>query len=360
MRFHVKLLAIVFVLISTAIGSVGFASSGLTIHATEFGVGKFHRYDNHVHAYSADNAWVPYILPDTAPTDKPLVRKNADGSFTVFFSTLDEMMASVAQIANQEGNQVSVLNVHGHGLPGAMWFPKDAAEMSKFTCADWVQAATGSDVDNYNQYYSAISVAEVLQFRQMSNNPKVKMGCTTGADEWREGAAKNPSFKTVFASDAQIHFLSCIVGLGTVGDAFTKSIAEIVLPKGSGHVETSMAFGLGDWSMPQGMGFWDYLNDSQLNRDNSVYPVDRKDAEVAQKGSIRVASLNGAQWGTSVLANRDHMGLSFEIVSPGVQLANPPTSLPTIATGAAFFSEPSLPNTVRVPGTNSFVSVEAQ
>ncbi len=343
MRFFVAVMAL-----CCSVGA--FASNGLVVHTTEFGVGKFHRYDNQVHPYGAGHAWAPYILPPGAATDKALTVKNADGSYTVFFSTLDEMMTSVAQISQSEGKKVSVLNVHGHGLPGAMWFPKDEATLNSWSCGDWRQAASGADVDNYNQYYGAVSTSEILQIRQISNNPNVHMACTTGAGEWLAGAAKNAAFKAAMSNDAQLHFASCVVGLGTVGDQFTKEIASIVLPNGGGRVETSMAFGLGDWSMPEGMGFWDYQTDGQVDRDNAKYPVDHQDREIMQQGSIRTASQTSGQWATQVLASRDFMSLGFEAAILGTRVIEPFQLIPAAP----------VPTRVRVPGTNAYVTVEAQ
>jgi len=338
------LLAVLTLVSSCLFTASAFASNGLTIHTTEFGVGKFHRYDNKVHAYGAQNAWAPYVLADGAATDKALTVKNADGSYTVFFSTLDEMMSSVVAISQSTGQKVSVLNVHGHGLPGAMWFPKDQATLNSWSCSDWQRAASGADVDNYNQYYGPVSTDEIMQIRDMSNNPAVHMSCTTGANEWRQGVAKNPTFKTVFESDAQLHFLSCVVGLGTVGEQFTKDIASIVLGNG-GHIQTSMAFGLGDWSMPEGMGFWDFQSEEQVDRDNSKYPVDHQDREIAQKGSIRMASFANGAWSTTALTNRDFMLLSFE---PNLKLGTPITQKYSAPLGP-------VPTRIRVPGTNAYV-----
>lgn len=344
--------ALVFVFAVSSFTTSAFASNGLIVHTTEFGVGKFHRYDNKVHPYGASNAWTPYILADGAATDKVLTVKNADGSYTVFFSTLDEMMKSVIAISQAEGKKVSVLNVHGHGLPGAMWFPKDEATKNGWSCWDWVAAASGDDVDNYNQYYGPVSTSQIMQIRSMSNNPNVRMSCTTGAREWSEGVTKNPAFTSVFENDAQFHFLSCVVGLGSVGDQFTKDIGSIVLGQNAaGHVQTSMAFGLGDWSMPEGMGFWDYQSDDQVARDNAKYPVTRTDREIMQKGSIRMASFTNGAWSTTALVDRDFMTLGFESnLKLGRVLASPyeaPLS-------------PVLPSRVRVPGTNGYVYIEQQ
>ena len=95
-----------------------------------------------------------------------------------------------------------------------------------------------------------------------------------------------------FASDAQLHLFSCIVGLGWAGKRFTYNLAGILFSGENSRVEAAMNFGLGDWSMPAGMGFWDYLSVDQLNRDNSKYPVDRNDRELMQKGQIRFVTKN--------------------------------------------------------------------
>jgi hypothetical protein len=276
------------------------------------------------------------------------VQKNDDGSYTVFFSTLDELIGSVVQISTTENKKVSVVNVHGHGLPGAMWFPKDAEDLAGWECSDWQAAASGSDEDNYNQYYSAVSVSEIQQVREMSNNPNIQMGCTTGLKEWQAGVAKTPAFKDVLAADAQIHFLSCVVGLGSNGDTFTQGIAALILPQGNGRVESSMDFGLGDWSMPQGMGFWDYQTDAQVDHDNSLYVVDHKDAEIAQKGTIRMASFSGSHMASQLLADRDFLPLGFEASVTGTPVSE--------SVQAFDFSKP-VPSRIRVPGTASYVQV---
>ncbi|MGZ3693728.1 MAG: hypothetical protein ACXWQO_05980 [Bdellovibrionota bacterium] len=339
----------IILLVGIFIASIAQAGQGLVIHTAEFGVGKFHRMDNKAHAYANGNAWSPYVLQDGADTKHALTKKNADGSFTVFFSTLDELIASVTAISKSENQKVAVLNVHGHGLPGAMWFPKDEANLRSLECWQWSNAANGADEDNYNQYYSAVSPDDIRQMRQISNNPSLRMGCTVGLTEWQQGVAKAPEFKSVFAADAQIHFLSCIVGLGSRGDTFTKGIAALLLPQG-GRAYSSMNFGLGDWSMPNGMGFWDMQSEEQVNRDNSNYVAHKRDSEIAQKGTIRVASYVSGNWGSGLLADRDVLSLQME-----------PASLATIAEPAHLLSAEDfapLPKSVRVPGTNVYLNVQ--
>jgi hypothetical protein len=325
--------------------SACFASQGLIIHSEEFGVGKFHREDNKAHPYAASSAWAPYILADGAAVDQPLIQKNADGSFTVFFSTLDDLVVSVIQISTTQKQKVSVLNVHGHGIPGGMWFPKDAATMADSQCDDWREAANGSDADNYAEYYSATSVEEIQQIQGMSEDTQVQMGCVTDLHAWQDAVAKTPAFKQVFADDAQVHFLSCVVGMGTLGANFTQGIAALLLPTGNGRVESSVDFGLGDWSMPEGMGFWDYQSDAQVDHDNSIYVVDHKDREIAQKGTVRMASFSKDSWGTQLLSGREFLSLGFEAQISGT---------PTLKFHE--FGSSSRVTRVRIPGTRYYTS----
>ena len=115
-----------------------------------------------------------------------------------------------------------------------------------------------------------------------------------------------------------------------------------------------MDFGLGDWSMPKGMGFWDYQSDAQLEHDNSIYPVDHKDAEIAQKGTIRMVTLGGSgasmNWSSQLLANQDFLPLNFETGITGTPVAETVHEMSTRA----------VPSVIRVPGTQAHVVVLKQ
>lgn len=334
------------VLLSSAAFAGQGGNLGLVIHTSEIGVGKFHRYDNKVHAYGDANSWSGYILPDNAVPKNPLAVDNADGSVTVFFNTLDDLIQNVITISKAKNLPVSVLNVHGHGLPGAMWFPADDKTLKSTQCSSWRSAAEGADEGNYSQYYSPVSQSEIMQIRAISNSLNFHMGCTTGLDEWTAAVAKAPEFKTVFATDAQIHFLSCVVGLGKSGDRFVKGIAQLLLNTSAGRVEASTNFGLGDWSMAEGMGFWDFQTTSQLNHDNEIYPKDKTDREIMQKGVIRLATYSAKGWETSLWAGRDFMAIGFETAILGYEIAEMNIS-----------SMVPVPAEIRVPGTSAFVSV---
>ena len=332
-------------------GTTGFASQGLVIHSAEFGVGKFHRQDNKVHPYPQNSSWAPYILPDNAPTDKPLIKTNADGSISIFYSTLDDLLASVMRVVQVRKAPVSVLNVHGHGLPGAMWFPATDKDLKSGACSSWVGAASGSDEENYSQYYSAVSPDEIRAIRAMSNSTSIHMGCTTGLKQWQAEVAKVPQFKQVFAPDAQVHFLSCVVGLGNAGQAFTQGVADLLLSQGQGRVETSTNFGLGDWSMPEGMGFWDLLTDNQVEHDNDVYTKDRKDREIAQKGVIRRVTFGARGWQSSLIGNQNFMSLGFSTRTLGAELVLEEPVSTDVELGL-------MPTELRIPGTRAYVKAE--
>jgi len=327
------------------VGSAALASQGLVIHTAEFGVGKFHRQDNQVHPHDASNAWSVYILGQGAATDKALIQNNADGSVTVFYQTLDELMSTVVQLAHDRKQSVSVLNVHGHGLPGAMWFPNDAATLNSSECAQWRSAASGSDQANYDQYYSPVSSSDIQQIRMIANFPGLALaGCTTGLKQWESAVSKLPEFKAVLASDAQIHFLSCVVGLGKAGQQFTEGIASLLFAAGSAaRVEASMNFGLGDWSMPEGMGFWDMQSEDQVDKDGQIYAQNKRDRDIMQKGTIRVATAKAT---STLLADQDFLKLGFSRFLTGTPVAEeaPEVSGP-------------IPTRVRIPGTTVYLDV---
>ncbi len=332
--------------LTTAFAGLAAQAQSLTIHAAESGIGKFHRYDNQVHPYGADNAWTPFILPaDADLSQATLVYENANGSFTIFYSSLEELLLKIKEISVARGQKVSQFNINAHGMPGGMWFPKDAAQRESPECASWREAATGSDLDNYSQYYSPISKTDIMQMRALSERPG-RYGCTAGVPEWEEIVNRNPEVKEAFADDLQVHMLSCLVGLGSVGDNYTKGLASLLLTSESGRIQSSLQYGLGDWSMPEGMGFWDYQDDAQLSRDNRNYPVNRSDREMAQRGTIRVAMLNSQNQSTSgLIADVDFMLLTKDLrearPTPETRFLVPPNFV--------------VPERLRLPGTRFFL-----
>lgn len=328
-----------------AIAPAVFAQD-LIINAAEFGIGKFHRQDNKVHKYDAKNAWTPFILPDSITVRKLYVQKNSETNYTVFFTNLDELVAKVIDLSKTTGKKVKVFNLNAHGLPGGMWFPKDAKTMNSGECSSWRSTADNSDDVNYDQYYSAVSKEEVLSFNRMSNASNIpSYECLTGLNEWTAVVAARPEIKNVFVADAQIHMLSCLVGLGTLGDRYTQGMAKLLLAKGK--VQTSIKFGLGDWSMPQGMGFWGFMNDTQFDNDEARYPVDREDREIMQKGDIRVATVDTVGVKSGLIQGVDYMLLTIDNRAVKAAKATSPMKMNLPA-----------PASVRVPGTGVTINLK--
>jgi hypothetical protein len=322
------------------------ANAGLVIHAAEIGIGKFHRYDNSVHPYEKNNAWTPYILPSDANDKTPLVVENDDRSFTIFFSTLEELLKKSAEISLARGEKISVLNINAHGLPGSMWFPMNESFKNSFECWQWNAAATGQDKANYDQYYSPISKNDILSIRQYSESGGA-VQCTSGLRQWKLVLNQVAQAKASFSSNLKVNLLSCVVGLGPVGDQFMTGLGALLSDSDQAQFLSSLNFGLGDWSMAEGMGFWDYLTDEQLSHDNSIYGVNRKDREIMQKGKIRVTALVKGSWQSSVVEGQDFMTLARDL-----DLSQAKWGRESFSRGA------KKPQQVRVPGTSIYEFVK--
>lgn len=305
MRFF---LALAFLLISAQ------SWANLTINAAEFGLGKFHRYSNKVHPYGSNHAWNVFILPEDVDTKTNLIKQNSNENYTIFFTDLESLMNDIIALKEKTGMNVEVLNLHAHGLPGSMWFPRDASRRESIECMSWRSSATGADVNTYKQYYSPIkksSIEAIEASSQESSSPSFQ--CLTGLKDWTLLLNKIPEFKTVFSSDAQVHMLSCVVGLGPLGEKFTTGLAKLLFPEGgTQRVITSIKLGLGDWSMSQGMGFWYFLNDEQIARDNVDYPIKQQDSLFAQRGDLRVAEFQGTKLVSGLIPNVDYMILEWD------------------------------------------------
>lgn len=323
---------------------------GITINAAEFGIGKFHRKDNVVHQYEADNAWKVFVLADNAQTTNMQTFENENSTYTVYYTNLEELLNEIVAISKRTGKKVSVLNINAHGLPGGMWFPKDVKTRESMECASWRKAASGSDNDNYNQYYSIISKSEIDDYTRMSQAGVIpSFNCLTGLNEWTTIVTRVPAIKTSFTSDAQIHMHSCLVGLGPLGEKFTLGLAKLLFNKGTQQVQTAIKFGLGDWSMPEGMGFWTYESDEQMERDAATYPVNRRDRDMNQKGDIRVGQMTDAGTVKSgLIKNQEFMFLTFD--TRAVKKSK--------KFGLFTKSLSEIPQTLRIPGTKYTTSLK--
>lgn len=315
----------------------------LTINGAEFGIGRFHRYGNKVNPYGSNSAWKVFVLPDGVSTKEAFVQKNADDNYTIFFTNLEEFLTKIVEVSHTTGMKVRVLNINAHGIPGGMWFPRNRDFYRSIECSSWQTAVNAPDETNYRQYYTAITKEDLLKYEEMSNAARIPgFSCLTGINEWTQIVARVPAIKDTFSSDAQVHMLSCLVGLGPLGDAYTTGLAKLLFPKpDSQQVQTAIKLGLGDWSMLEGMGFWGYESDEQIARDAEVYPVNRNDSEIAQRGDIRVGYADQGSIKSGLIKDEEFMFLSHD--NRSIQASRP----------SHMKARPSrLPTSVRIPGTN--------
>jgi hypothetical protein len=344
------------------------ASAGLIVHAQEFGVGKFHRGDNQAHPYGSSHAWAPYVLSAGASMGSSatgsLVTDNADGSVSVAFTTLEDLMIAVEKLSASRSEKIDVLNMHGHGVPGGMWFPKDQSFLDSIVCARWRQSAAASDSQNMHDYYSAVTKGDVESIREMSKEAHApRMSCITGLSDWEDLLSRHAKFKAAFAPDARLRFLSCVVGLGNAGEAFVRGVAAKLFVSGSSaRVESTTFFGLGDWSMNQGMGFWDYQSDEQIKYDNKYYPINRKDSEFAQKGVIRVTRSEQGRWSSFLYDGQSIMTLGRETADERGGQGRPALLDQLFSDSGAgdgrgeYSATRATPQRIRVPGTTAYVT----
>ncbi len=340
MRYFTIVSTLIFLIVSQA-------KADLVIHAAEIGIGKFHRYDNSVHPYGSGNAWTPYVLPADAETKTPIVMENADHSITIFFSTLEELLTQAVEISQKRGEPISVLNFNAHGLPGAMWFPMNDSFKNSVECWQWNSAATGSDKSNYDQYYTPVSKQDIMSIRNFSQSGG-SIPCTVGLSQWKWALNKVTQAKAAFAKNMKLNILSCVVGLGPVGDKFMTGLGALLSDSDQVQLRSSLYFGLGDWSMPEGMGFWDFQNDEQLSHDNSIYGVNRKDREIMQKGKMRVTALVKGSWQSTLLEDQDFMTLDRDSLD-----------LSQAKWGRENFSRSAVkPKTLRISGTGVYEKIK--
>ena len=293
----------------------------LVVDAVDTVMGNFHRYDNRRHPYGPGNYWADFIGAGYGP-GSAFARQDADGAVTIEFSSLEDLLRTLVKVAAKEHAQVAVLNINSHGHPGGSWFPPDEEAMNADECQAWMQTAQSSDAVSYGLYYSDLYKGDIKSMRRASARANPYFDCATGAGDWRRVASRIKGINSVFAPGAQIHFDSCLTGLGKAGEGFVKAVAEALFPHGGGNVAASMDYGLTDWSMPKGMGFWDYQNDAQLSQFNRLYPRDRRDSEFAQAGSVRVASYQNGAWTTFVAGGLRVMPTdATQLFSPAANVA---------------------------------------
>jgi hypothetical protein len=285
----------------------------LIVHAVEFSIAKAHRADNKVHPYGPSHAFTPFILPDGMEPGDARSVKNPDGSVSVFFATIEDMLSEVTRVSHESGQQISVLNIHTHGVPGANAVPQDRTMLESADCETFKKPYAATDEKVLEDAYTAGVVFSAVTFlKAAAFMPDLALPCSSGLEQWKAAVSHVPEFPSVFADQPQVHFMSCLSGRGLAGEKFATGIGDVLFPKGDGTVMTSIKFGVGDWSTPEGMGFWDPETAFQLEADGDTLKETRKVATIAQPGEIRVSKYDGQFWNTSLLEGRKFMPTTYE------------------------------------------------
>lgn len=274
------------------IGEV-LASPGLTIYASEITLGKFHRYGNKVHPYPLNHAARNFILPDGVEVDRVLEVKNGDGSFTIFFNNLEDLLAGVASISKREKKQINLLNIEIHGGPGEIQVPVSYEVYTSQACENHRNKANLSDADYFRGYYGKLYADNYTSIRKMSNNLNdlvYEKECGhSRIDDWKIALDHNPGFVFSLSEDVQINFISCVLGAGKRGAAFSQQLAELLFPGGNlAEIRTTIDLGLLDWSMTEGMGFENYISELKVKIRNGLRDDGASDHDVNRGGYIRL------------------------------------------------------------------------
>jgi len=273
-----------------------FASTtdAISIFAVSRDLAGFHQFENQIRHYEDGNVWKVSIVPFFSDDPTPIIFQESGTAFTIIFSTLEELLHTVAMIAHTSNRQIAILNIHAHGLPGGQGFPRDLEMLRSWRCKRWRDRSKKPE-KSFAKYYQLPSFEEISDIRQWHKDSSNNY-CLSTSKDWRAVSERLylGDLRRYFSKDAQINLLSCLVGYGTFGDLFLKNLAALLLPvDGNGRVSGPINFGLADSSMYFGLGFWDYKGSRQLTRDKKIYSKTKQDFRIAQSGTLRVAEPDG-------------------------------------------------------------------
>jgi|GEM_PF-6602461 len=302
------------IIFSLFLFSLVFAQT-LRIDAIEFSLGKFHRQANMLHPYSQQHAFKSFILPTNADDLKTFSVEQSKTHYSIFFTNLIDLFMMMDQISQTTGNKIQILNMTAHGTPGGLLIPRDPERMKSVECFQWKRSVTEPDGKVYEDYYKFSTIENLKAYEELSKEDHAPLfRCISGHKDWAIAMEQVPRLKTQFSHDAQIHFISCLVGKGELGFKFTESILKtsISIPD-SQRVQASQELGLGDWSMDQGMGFWTFLDQEQYSFDFKNYPLFKEDALFKQHGNITTSEFIHGKIKTGVIKDADFLSVEKDL-----------------------------------------------
>jgi len=74
------------------------------------------------------------------------------------------------------------------------------------------------------------------------------------------------------------------------------------------------------------MGFWNVNNQQQLDHDNALYAKDKADSEIAQPGTVRVATYSNGAWNSQILDKQQYLIMQKQKAEDLLKNAKPDTS----------------------------------
>lgn len=262
-----------------------FDAHAFRVLAEDISAAKFHREDHRLHPYSPDHAWRPFVPSEQGEIVAPLV-EDKGGDTLIVFSSLQELFRTMKEVAQKKEKKIDLLVINAHGVPGGLWFPRDAAERDGEGCKDWMELALASDEANHREVYGGMTEEEILETREKANIVTSGVPCVQGSEAW-SALWREQGLPREISQDFGIILDSCTVGLGRAGESFATGIARGVLGE-NGYLQSLLSYGLADHSLPEGVGFWDFENGENLSRDNLLYATSRRGRDIAQPGSVRV------------------------------------------------------------------------
>lgn len=257
--------------------------AGLIVDAVTHDLGRFHREDDRRHPASGASALalpVGQLLDGTAIIEQYPLR------FTVFFRTFDQLGEALHTLTEERKLPLSLLYVHAHGRPGALWIPRDEPTSSQPECAAWRSNETLEDAALYDDYYRLPDPSSIPRL----GGSLEPVGCTVGATDWRPLLTSLGS-KVRIAPRAVVVFVACSVGFGEPGLALLETVAEGLAAR-PGLAVASPMYVAADNSL-RGMGFWDFSDEASYRAEEVRYRQEKRDAAIVLPGALRIVEAGG-------------------------------------------------------------------
>ena len=287
-----------------ALGAQAQAEPDLSVHVSDFDIGKFHRESHRRHPYGKGNVWTNFVLPPDADGTSPVLVTNDDGSRSLFASNLEDVFENLIRLSAETGRKVGTLDLVAHGFPGAISFAADRRAFASGDCEAARKLIAGPDEASYRKYYAGTSLAAHERMLKSSTFANGRIACGSTAVDFKKTASRLTVVQAVFSERARIRILGCNVGRGSVGTLFVSEVAKALLIPGTDASVTAIRhYGLIDWSIPEGEGFWDVIGESQASRDEQTYPKDEMDSRYMKRGSIAVARFRAGKWRVAVTSD---------------------------------------------------------